>query len=105
MESRRVTSVEVDEHGHVKRLLNDHGDWSPQTCADVVADMENGVCSYFVSWAGDDLPVQTAHEGSHVRLVARRSPGAIDQLLLLPRAESPVVEHGSPTHQYAHLGD
>ena len=61
MESRRVTSVEVDDHGHVKRLINDYGEWSPQTCSDVVADMENGVCSYFVSWAGDQLPDVVGH--------------------------------------------
>jgi hypothetical protein len=105
MESRRVTSVEVDDHGHVKRLINDYGEWSPQTCSDVVADMENGVYSYFVSWAGDRLPVRTAHEGSHVRLVAHTSPAAVDLLLQLPRAERTPLDRPTTSQRYPHLGD
>ena len=105
MESRRVTSVELDEHGRVKRLINDHGEWTPQLCSDVVADLENGICAYFVSWAGDQLPVQTVHDGSHVRLVARASSYGVDQLMQLPRAERTPLDRPQPPKRYGHLGD
>lgn len=105
MESRRVTSVEVDHSGNVKRLVNDHGEWPPQSCSDVIADMENGLCAYFVSWAGDALPVKTAHDGTHVRLVARTSPFGVDQLQQLPRSEVVMPRDRRQQPHYAHLGD
>ncbi|WP_157887451.1 hypothetical protein [Frondihabitans sp. PAMC 28766] len=106
MEARKVTSVELDHNGHVKRLVNDHGEWPPQACSDVIADLENGICSYFVAWAGDSLPVQTHHDSGHVRLVARVSPYGVDQLLQLPRAETtPPLDRPQTPRRYGHLGD
>lgn len=106
MESRRVTSVQVDHLGHVTRLINADDHWASQSCTDVVADLENGICSYYVLWAGEHLPVHVSSDGRHVRLVARTSPQAVDLLLQLPRIEhASALDRPRPPHLYGHLGD
>jgi hypothetical protein len=94
MIERTVTAVTVSDDGFVTHLANRDENWSPQSTADVMLDLELGQVAYVVDGPEGRTPVLDVSDDSGRYLTAKYLGIPGNGLLALPRVDA--LSHRSP---------
>ena len=70
MADRVVTRTGKNQEGDITALCNPGANWSPRLKWDAIADIENGIHSYYVPWSDGrrtEIRVVTGPNGKYLR--------------------------------------
>lgn len=70
MADRRVTKTGKDSNNTIISLCNSNATWSPRSKNDAIADIDNGIHTYHVLWAGGirtEVKVVNGATGKYLR--------------------------------------
>ncbi len=70
MSDRQVTRTRKDRDGDILALCDDSASWSPRGKSEAITDIETGMHTYYVTWAGSrrtEILVVNGPTGKYLR--------------------------------------